>query len=488
MELIRLRNIKSKAERAIIRNSLKILTSIVLIELLALFGFAIWLSAFLLKSSAIYGASDYSKVIQAARNIYSSQVVDRVRKSGIKVLPDYENHKGAIPLPATFTIELGHKLRLIEKDMNVALYSDYPFSWRKDTGGPRDPFQKNALTFLRSHPDKPYYEVAFQDGRKILRYATADRMVQSCVSCHNSHPQSPKTDWKVGDVRGVLEVSRPIESGGETNIALSYSVVFIVVICILEFFGLFVIFEALSTRAQKLTSEVSTRDDFISMAAHDLRSPLSSLLLNIQLNQEMAKDQEIIHSEKLDEIFKKLEKQVKRLGGLIDNLLDVTRISSEKLSLNKARVNLSDLVKNTLDQFGGEIAKSRSKVTVNTSGDVSGNWDPMRINQIISNLLSNALKFGEENPIEINISKSGDNAVLTIADLGLGIPEKERDHIFEKFRRTTRTVGVQGLGLGLYIAHGIAEAHGGSIRYEENRPRGSIFIVELPLDEKTKKN
>lgn len=478
----KLGSFKSQLQRGVIRNSLRILTCIVLIEVLALFIFEIWLSDFLLKSASIRGARYYSRAIIAARNIYSSEVVDRVPKEGVLVLPDYKNHKGAIPLPVNFTIELGHQISLLDKDVGVFLYSDFPFPWRKETGGIRDTFQLNALNALRSNPDKPYHEVQMQNGKKILRYAIADRMFSSCVSCHNSHPLSPKTDWKVGDVRGVLEVSRPIKVGGKTNQALSYSLIFIISICILEFFGLFVIFQALSARTQKLASEVMSRDDFISMAAHDLRSPLSSLLLNIQLNREMAQDKEVMQSDKLHEIFKKLEGQVKRLGSLIDNLLDVTRISSEKLTLARKRTSLSEVVKTALDQAVSEMNRTGSKVTVNLSPDVYGNWDPIRIGQVISNLINNALKYGEGNPIEIATSKTSSVAVFSIKDLGLGIPKEEREQVFEKFRRSTRSSGMQGLGLGLFISRGIVSAHGGKISHQENLPRGSIFTVELPLE------
>lgn len=480
--LSKLDSIKNEFQRRIIHNSLVVISCIVLIEVVALFGFAIWLSEYLLKSAAVQGASYYSRAILAARTLYSSQVVDRVIPKGIKVLPDYQAHAGAIPLPITFTMKLGDRLSLIENDVSVLLYSEFPFPWRKEIGGIRDEFQLKALTELRANPNRPYYEVQIQNGKKILRYAIADRMQNSCVSCHNSHPQSPKTDWKEGDVRGVLEVSRPIEAGTSSNKALTYSVTFIAIICILEFFGLFVIFTSFSARTEKLSSEVTSRDDFISMAAHDLKSPLSSLLLNIQLNREMTENKEEMHSHKLNEIFKKLEGQVKRLGSLIDNLLDVTRISSEKLPLNIKPTSLSEVVRTCIDQVTGEMNRTGSKLTVNLDPRVYGNWDPLRIGQVISNLISNALKYGEGNPIEVVVTKTSDKAIFLISDLGMGIPKSERDRIFEKFRRSSLASGMQGLGLGLYIARGIVEAHGGTIRYRENKPRGSTFIVELPME------
>ena len=94
----------------------------------------------------------------------------------------------------------------------MRLYSDFPFPWRKEDGGPRDRFEADALTDLRHQPNQPVYEFTDLDGQPVLRYATARRMKESCTQCHNTHPESPKKDWKIGDVRGVLEIIRPLDT------------------------------------------------------------------------------------------------------------------------------------------------------------------------------------------------------------------------------------------------------------------------------------
>ncbi len=167
------------------------------------------LSSTLVESGALQGTSLYSESLTELRTFYGSEVVDRVRPQGVMVTHDYASHDGAIPIPATFTIEFGKHIREKNSGMQIRLYSEYPFPFRKD-GGPRDDFEWEALRQLREGPDKPFFRFQDFDGRPSLRYATAVQMKAGCVICHNAHPESPKTDWKVGDVRGVQEIIRPL--------------------------------------------------------------------------------------------------------------------------------------------------------------------------------------------------------------------------------------------------------------------------------------
>jgi signal transduction histidine kinase len=168
------------------------------------------ISGELVENSALQNAEFYSNSLSTFRTLYTSEVVSRAKAHGMRVTHDYQAHDDAIPLPATLSMLLGKQIGEQEHDLSVRLYSDYPFPWRKD-GGPQGEFERDALAALRSRPDEPYYRFDEANGRNVLRYAVSDRMRASCVSCHNSHPQSPKTDWRAGDVRGVLHVSVPVE-------------------------------------------------------------------------------------------------------------------------------------------------------------------------------------------------------------------------------------------------------------------------------------
>jgi hypothetical protein len=125
--------------------------------------------------------------------------------------PDYLHHPGSIPLPATFTIDLGEQLaKLNQSGVQVRLYSDKPWPWRKD-GGPHDDFEREALAQLRASPEEAYYRFESLEGKQVLRYAIARRMESECLACHNQMQESPKRDWRVGDVRGVVEIIRPLD-------------------------------------------------------------------------------------------------------------------------------------------------------------------------------------------------------------------------------------------------------------------------------------
>ena len=163
----------------------------------------------LVAAMATQGSALQSQMLEELRSYYTSEIVERVRPAGIEVTHDYKAKPGAIPLPATLTIELCGRIGALGSGLSARLYSDQPFPWRKD-GGPQDEFERRALASLRANPDTPFIELQELRGQSVLRYAVADRMRQQCLACHNSHPDSPKKDWKTGDVRGVLEIIRPL--------------------------------------------------------------------------------------------------------------------------------------------------------------------------------------------------------------------------------------------------------------------------------------
>jgi len=169
------------------------------------------LSEELVRSTAIESAAQQSEMLESLNSFYSAEVVDRVKPFGIEVTHDYVARRGAIPLPATLTIDLGNHISASsERGQQVRLYSDQPFKSRKG-GGPRDAFEWEALGRLRLNPQEPVTRFEDVDGKPTLRYATARVMKESCLKCHNTHPESPRTNWQVGDVRGVVEIIRPLE-------------------------------------------------------------------------------------------------------------------------------------------------------------------------------------------------------------------------------------------------------------------------------------
>jgi len=168
------------------------------------------LSTELVESSALESAAQYSEMLEVLNDLYSSEVVDRVGGHGVVATAEYTEREGAIPLPATMLKVLLARIGEGASGMSGRLYSEYPFKHRETA--PLDDFQRAALASLTADPSEPYYRIVDDEGgRPALHYAKARIMAQSCVSCHNHHPDSRKTDWEVGAVRGVLEVVRPLD-------------------------------------------------------------------------------------------------------------------------------------------------------------------------------------------------------------------------------------------------------------------------------------
>jgi tRNA A-37 threonylcarbamoyl transferase component Bud32 len=152
-----------------------------------------------------------SDALKEFNEYYTAEVVGRLTDRTIQVTHDYALKKNAIPLPATMSVELANRISQKGAGMKIRLYSDNPFPWRRAEGGPKDAFQEEALRRLRADPAQPFYRLEDLTGRRSLRYATASRMEKRCLDCHNKMTESPKRDWKEGDVVGVYEVSLPVE-------------------------------------------------------------------------------------------------------------------------------------------------------------------------------------------------------------------------------------------------------------------------------------
>lgn len=166
----------------------------------------------LAQQTALEAAANQAAILEEVNALYSEEVVSRIGLTDVHVTHDYESRPNSIPLPATFLTRLGERLSASVEGLEVRHYSDSPFSFRADEG--LDTFQSQALQMLRARPDEPFIRVKGGDAA-VLQYATARRMESSCVACHNAHPDSPRRDWSVGDVRGVLEIRQAMQSGDE---------------------------------------------------------------------------------------------------------------------------------------------------------------------------------------------------------------------------------------------------------------------------------
>ncbi|MGI8551836.1 MAG: ATP-binding protein [Dehalococcoidia bacterium] len=224
-------------------------------------------------------------------------------------------------------------------------------------------------------------------------------------------------------------------------------------------------------------------DDFMATAAHDLRTPLTVLkggaqMIRRQLAQEAPNQEMIANGADL------IDAQVNRMEELLSNLLDVTRLLQDRLDIRPAPTDLRAVV----DRVAGRLdPAARGRITIEQdAGELTGNWQASRIEQVVDNLLSNALKYAPEGPIRIRLSRDDGHARLEVSDQGIGMSREEQGQLFRRFYRSADVIErkIDGTGLGLYICHGIVEAHGGAIHVTSpGKGQGTTVIVTLPLAE-----
>lgn len=247
--------------------------------------------------------------------------------------------------------------------------------------------------------------------------------------------------------------------------------------------------EALLQQLQSTQSEleqaVRMRDDFMSIVAHEVRTPLNGLILETQLRKmHLARDNAAAFTlDKMHAMVDRDERQIKSLIRLIEDMLDVSRIRTGKLSIRPNRFDLTQLVSNLLQNFAQQIEAAETEVSFTASGPVEGHWDEFRIEQVVSNLLTNALRYGGRSPIQVRVYREDDEARVEVQDRGIGISEENQKRIFQQFERVSAKTVVAGLGLGLFISEQIVAAHGGSIVVESQINEGALFRVCLPIQE-----
>lgn len=225
------------------------------------------------------------------------------------------------------------------------------------------------------------------------------------------------------------------------------------------------------------------RTDFISIASHELKTPITSLKLQIQvLKYVLNSDQQSLDREKISKILSTSDKQLERLVNMIDSLFDLTQFESGKMIMQREEMDLSTLATDVLNTLNIYFKEAGCLLETQIEPSIKGRWNRERIEQVITNLLMNAVKYGQGKPVKVSLTKEGNEAVLTVQDHGLGIDKKDHDRIFERFERGHLNQKIKGLGLGLFISKQIVETHHGKMLVESEPGKGSQFLVRLPIN------
>jgi signal transduction histidine kinase len=226
---------------------------------------------------------------------------------------------------------------------------------------------------------------------------------------------------------------------------------------------------------------VRARDDFLAIASHELKTPLTPLRLQIQTLERLVRrgELEALSQEKLAKLIGSADGQIVRMVGLIDKLLDLTRIRAKRFRLDVAPMDLAATVRSIVEQHAAQIREAGGRVTIEAAMAVHGTWDRLRVEQVVANLVTNAAKYAPGSPVNVRVEGDATSARIEVRDEGPGIPLAAQERLFRPFERA-RTTEASGLGLGLFIVRQIVEAHGGTVTLRSAPGQGTSFLVELP--------
>jgi PAS domain S-box-containing protein len=234
-------------------------------------------------------------------------------------------------------------------------------------------------------------------------------------------------------------------------------------------------------RLARLEEGTRARDEFLGIASHEFKTPITTLQLATEmLLREGARANATLATSRPR--LRTIHRQARRLGGLVQALIDVTQITAGRLALRREQVDLAGVVSGAMERWREALERAECRLELHLEDSVLGYWDRARLEQVVDNLVANAVKFGAGRPVEVDVSAEPDrsSARIAVRDHGIGISEEDQRRIFERFERAVPTRHYGGFGLGLWIVRNIVQAHGGEITVSSEPGKGSRFEVTLP--------
>jgi PAS domain S-box-containing protein len=307
---------------------------------------------------------------------------------------------------------------------------------------------------------------AYDDEQQIIR--TGEPMVGKVEKeTYSGRPDAWVSTTKMplvgerGEIIGTFGMSRDITAQVKAEAALAHQAL------------------ELSTQNERLRELDRLKDEFIALVSHELRTPLASIIGYVELLRD-----ERARGLNADQFAQVIERNAQRLLRLVEDLLFLSRIQSGTMELKLCTADLADIAVQAVEEIRPEAQRKQIDLTLSATAVPRLAVDPTRIAQLLSNLISNAVKFTPDGGrVEVKLAVEGDQAVLAVADTGIGIPAADRERIFERFFRTVTATreAIPGTGLGLAMIKAIVEAHNGTITVDSEEGHGSTFKVCLPL-------
>ncbi|MBI5365499.1 MAG: DUF3365 domain-containing protein [Planctomycetes bacterium] len=462
----------------------------------------------LIEFKTVRDAELYAQALAEFRTVYTSEVVETVRSKGILVTHDYVGKDGAIPLPATLSMLLGERIGGHGTGAETRLYSPFPFPWRAATGGLRDDFGKAAWISFQARPDEPFSRFETVGGRPVLRYAVADRMRRACVDCHNSHADSPRRDWQVGDVRGVLEVRLPMDRAEAAMREGLRGTLLLLVGLGLGGLGLLTLLvnrylraarelerhiaelQAGQRKLAELNQELLVARDgalaasraksrFLAVMSHELRTPLNHILGYAEMVEEEA-------PAALRPDLGKIRGAGMHLLTLVTDTLEFAKVEAGTTSLALESFSVAEFLTAVTREFVPLAAEKGLTLDIVCAPDVGHAFtDSAKLHRCLWHLLANAVKYTERGGIAVNVTRESAAGAafirFAVRDTGVGIAADQFGADAEAFAQadntTTRRHG--GMGLGLPLAHGVARLLGGEVTVRGTPGQGSTFELRI---------
>ncbi len=239
--------------------------------------------------------------------------------------------------------------------------------------------------------------------------------------------------------------------------------------------------QALEHAQEELQRAVRMRDDFMGLVSHELRNPLNTLYLQVQVRKRLLASGKLPEPTALVQMAERDERQVRSMIRLLDDMLDVTRLRTGRLAMEPAPMDLAQMLHGLVEAMGEQAKAASTPLELDAPPHLALTADEFRVEQVVTNLLTNALRYGGGSAVRVSLATEGAHAVVSVKDQGPGIAPQDQERIFGQFERAAATSAVPGLGLGLFISRQIAQAHGGSLTVRSEPGAGAEFLLQLPL-------